>query len=172
MSWCLVGSEMCIRDRPFYRVSDLRETLNNLEPISGDWWPQIEWALAASANTGVAAYLGPGPVTGNRPEIGWWIKPFAYANVVEKGKLLSYWAHQHKASTKLMNDSRKVWWTLPTWVFQTKVVFGNSTTLQDFRLLAPNVRHALLPVIASLLILLTPTVILEGIRQLIRRLQP
>lgn len=153
---------------PFYKTKVLQGALANLEPTSGDWWPQIEWALAISAETGVAAYLGEGPITGNRPEIGWWVKPFAYVNVAEKAKLLSHWAPRHRARAKLLNESRKVWRTLPAWVFQTKVVFQNKTVLKDFRLLAPNLKHAPFPVLASLSILLTPRLILEAIRRLLR----
>jgi hypothetical protein len=156
---------------PLFKTDRLKEIILDQKPLTGDWWPQIEWALAASSKSGLAAYMELGPLTGNRPSAGWWSKPFAFAATIEMAKLLQGMASRHAASVKLLTDAKKTWQSLPLWVFQTKVVFGNSATLQDFRLLAPNVKHAPVPVIASLLILLTPTVILEGIRQLTRRFQ-
>lgn len=153
---------------PFYRALVLKTIIDTQPPISGDWWPQIEWALAASSKTGMATYLGQGPVTGNRPESGWWTKPFAYTSTIEMAKLLGAWAAKHQAKTKLRADAKNAWRTLPAWVFQTKVVFNNPASGKDFGFLLKHLPNAPFSVLIACVILLLPTKILSMIRQIAR----
>ncbi len=149
---------------PFFRTAPLREVITSKLAISGDWWPQIEWALAASNVSGTAAYITPGPLTGNRPMSGWWTKPLAYMSVIELAKLLETLSLEHNSRSRLLADAKRTWTSLPGWVFQTKVVYSNRPSSRDYRVLASEFRNAPLAVFISFGVLICPMFLLNFAR--------
>lgn len=154
---------------PFFRSAALKKIIETNANVTGDWWPHIEWALFASELTGLAAFLSPGPITGNRPSEGWWSKPFAYRSVIELAMLLEKASETHKEQKQLLKDAANTWKTLPSWIFQTKVVYGNGTSWADFQLIF-SVRSHTPPSIGfmSLAVLACPLSILKLARRLRR----
>lgn len=153
---------------PFFRTKTLAQLIASRPKTSGNWWPQVEWALAASKTTGQAAYITPGPITGNRPDTGWWARPLAYLSVIELARLLEEQALDHSASAQLISDSKKAWRSLPGWVFQTRVVFGNRRSTADFKALVAAFRYAPMVVLVSLGVLLSPLMLLNLVRSVSR----
>jgi glycosyltransferase involved in cell wall biosynthesis len=156
---------------PFFKTKSLKATIKTCPPETGNWWPQIEWALTASQFSGTSAYIGAGPLTGNRPVSGWWSKPLAYGSVIELAKLLRSRSKGHMAGKKLMQDQRQIVRTLPAWVFQTRIVFANSATLDDFSLLLRNIKVAPGMVALSLAVLVCPAFLLVWLRRIAQRIK-
>jgi glycosyltransferase involved in cell wall biosynthesis len=153
---------------PFFRSAALKKIIETKPNVTGDWWPHIEWALFASEVTGSAAYLNPGPITGNRPSEGWWSKPLAYRSVIELAILLEKVSFTHKEQKRLRNDAANTWKTLPSWVFQTRVVYGNVTSWTDYQQLFGVLSRAPMIGFMSLAVLACPLSILNLARTLRR----
>jgi glycosyltransferase involved in cell wall biosynthesis len=112
---------------PIFRTSVLREIINSDARISGDHWPQVEWALSASsASSSQVGVLPKILISSSRPARGWWSKPNAFLvpmallPVLEKSLSAFRWneaAIKEKLYFSIFSPS--------LWVYQSRAVHGS-----------------------------------------------
>lgn len=117
---------------PIWRRIDLQQTIATLKPISGNWWPQVEWALELCKSQASASYVSPGPITGFRPSNGgWWEKPEAYKSVLHLDMVLNVYAMDHPLKSIIQEailENRKA---LPNWIYAEKVVYSHGIRVRN-----------------------------------------
>lgn len=112
---------------PIFRVSTLRRIIATESRLSGDFWPQVEWALSASSEA--VSQVGTFPyslITSSRPKSGWWSKPDAFLiplallPVIDNALSSPRWDDRALSAKHSFSIS-----TPASWVYQSRAVHGS-----------------------------------------------
>lgn len=123
---------------PLFRRVSLVSCISSIIPQSGNWWPQVEWAIALNGVNHSAGYFNGSIMKGSRPEKGWWSRPNSFEATLQLTTVLLVAAKTQANSAFWHNQARKTMSSLPSWVFQDRCVFRNQIDYSGMRRL---VRH-------------------------------
>ena len=108
---------------PIYRRLLLLETILRKGNVSGDDWPQVEWAIEMSGSGPEAiSILEELLISGNRPDFGWWSKPSAFLVPLSMNFVLGHYLKVSRWNESKLREGISSSYLVPAkWIYQSRV---------------------------------------------------
>jgi hypothetical protein len=163
---------------PIYRRLLLLDAISRNSNVSGDHWPQVEWAIAMSSSGPESiSTLGEVLLSGNRPESGWWSRPSAFLVpltmnlVLEESLRVERW-NEARLREGLSSDP-----LMPAkWIYQSRVAHLSSRpSFRDVVRIGRFFSTSRIgggATVAAITIWLLPRMVLRIIGLIVRRISP
>lgn len=112
---------------PIFRSATLASIIRGKRPISGDSWPQVEWALDCSREgPGSIAVFSGTLISSRRPLSGWWSRSDAFLVPMSISRVFRHITDEgHWAESQLKKLTDFPWLQPALWVYQSRFAHGS-----------------------------------------------
>jgi glycosyltransferase involved in cell wall biosynthesis len=108
---------------PIYRRQELLTVMSDVPNLTGDYWPQVEWAIPMSRqSSSQIGMLTKELISSKRPERGWWSLPDAFLVPLHMNLVLAHYLknpswNKFELESRIQNNP-----ALPAvWIYQSRV---------------------------------------------------
>lgn len=158
---------------PIFRRVPLENAILHLEPISGDSWPQVEWALELGGYSRNSIQVFPKTLIGSaRPVRGWWSGRNAFFVPLSIYPVIRRAIRRNHISSDRLRKELRFRVTMPAlWIYQSRVVHNSRrpslVTFTSYWTVVPFSLSAILAWVGAVVVAALPIGALKRVAQFV-----